>query len=141
MAIVQRDGPVTAFRVNDVKANTVNAALRTRVYPDATVMTDQFASYKFLYQYFKGGHETVNHSVGQYVDGNAHTNTVESFFALLKRGVHGTFHHVSKKHLTRYAGEFAFRWTNRKVRDGARAEAALDGVTGVHLPYKTLIKN
>jgi len=141
MAIIQRDGPATAFIVKDVKAPTLRGAIIARVYPDATINTDQFCSYKNIGRHFAGGHQTVNHSAGEYVNGDAHVNTAESFFALLKRGIHGTFHHTSKKHLHRYAGEFSFRWTNRKVKDGSRTETALDGIEGVRLMYRTLIDN
>jgi hypothetical protein len=68
---------------------------------------------------------SVKHTAGEYVNGDISTNTVESYFALLKRGVHGTFHHVSKKHLKRYCDEFSFRWDYRKVNDGQRAVAAI----------------
>lgn len=85
---------------------------------------------------FKGGHKTVNHGEGEFMRGNASTNTVESYFALLKRGVHGIFHHVSKHHLHRYCDEFSFRWNRRKVDDGERAIDAIKGTMGKRLPYK-----
>lgn len=66
-----------------------------------------------------------------------HTNTTESFFSLIKRGHYGAYHQMSKKHLHRYCHEFAFRWTNRKVTDGARTEAAIQGSPGKRLMYKT----
>jgi len=78
----------------------------------------------------------VNHGVKEYVRGNVHTNTAESFFSLLKRGVMGSFHHVSRQHLHRYANEFAFRWSNREMNDGERTEAAIGMVTGKRLMYR-----
>ena len=66
----------------------------------------------------------------------ATTNTVEGFFALLKRGVIGTFHHVSRKHLHRYVAEFEFRWNTRKLDDGARIKALVSGSEGKHLMYR-----
>jgi len=101
----------------------------------ATIMTDEWPSYRGLRREFRG-HETVEHHRKEYVRGNASTNTAESFFALLKRGIHGTFHHVSKKHLHRYCDEFAFRWSNRKVTDGERTEAAIRGAEGKRLSYR-----
>jgi hypothetical protein len=88
---------------------------------------------------FEGGHKTVNHSYGEYAYHDITTNTVESYFALLKRGVQGVFHHISKKHLHRYCDEFACRWNNRKVTDGERAVNAIKGIEGKSLPYKKII--
>jgi len=102
-------------------------------------MTDEFASYEGIGEDFAGGHKTVNHSEGEYVKGDANTNTAESYFALLKRGVHGTFHHISRKHLGRYCGEFSFRWGQRKVTDGMRAVEAIKGMAGKHLSYRELV--
>jgi hypothetical protein len=78
----------------------------------------------------------VNHGNGEYTRGDAYTNFVESYFALLKRGVHGIFHHVSKTHLHRYCDEFSFRWNYRKVDDGERMIEAVRGATGKRLMYK-----
>ena len=102
-------------------------------------MTDEWGAYEGIEKNFRGGHGVVNHSEGQYVVGENSTNTVESYFALLKRGVHGTFHHVSKKHLAKYCDEFSFRWNNRKVTDGERAVNAVKGMVGKSLSYKNLI--
>lgn len=86
---------------------------------------------------FNKGHHTVNHSKYQYVrEGNIHTNTVESYFALLKRGVMGTFHHISKQHLDRYCDEFAFRWNNKGISDSERVIKALENVEGKRLSYR-----
>jgi hypothetical protein len=102
-------------------------------------MTDEFPLYDGIGIEYDGGHRTVNHSEGQYVDGLAHTNTDESFIALLKLGVHGTFHHVSKKHLPKYCNEFSFRWDNRQVTDGERTVNAIKGMVGKKLSYRNLI--
>lgn len=139
VALIQRDGPMATRVVKRVTGKALKGAIRENVYPDATIMTDQFASYRAIGKEFAGGHKTVNHGAGEYVNGDAHVNTAESFFALFKRGVHGTFHHVNPSHLHRYTGEFEFRWNNRKVSDGARTEAAINGISGVRLMYKTLI--
>ena len=84
-------------------------------------------------------HETVNHGAGEYVRGDAHTNTVEGYFSVLKRGIHGTFHHVSQQHLKRYLAEFDFRYNEREalgVSDTLRAQAVLDGIRGKRLTYR-----
>jgi len=81
-------------------------------------------------------HQTVNHSQGEYARDEVNTNSAESFFALLKRGVHGTFHHISKTHLHRHCDEFSFRWDERKVTDGERAVSAIKGAEGKRLIYR-----
>jgi len=83
-------------------------------------------------------HQVVNHGAGEYARGDANTNTAESYFALLKRGVMGTFHHISKQHLFRYCDEFSFRWNNRKVSDGKRTENAIKGFVGKRLVYRAI---
>jgi hypothetical protein len=96
---------------------------------------DEFVSYRGLFAEF-AQHETVDHGSGEYVRGDIFTNTAESWFALLKRGVYGTFHHVSKQHLDRYVSEFAFRWNHRKESDAERTMSMLGAVTGKRLYYK-----
>lgn len=83
--------------------------------------------------------ETVNHGIGEYVRGEAHTNTVESYFALLKRGITGTYHHVCPQHLKRYLAEFDFRYNERaalKVTDVERATKAVAGAVGKRVTYQ-----
>src|SRR4030042_2546565 len=98
-------------------------------------MTDEWTSYKGIGKDYKGGHQVVNHGAGEYVRGNSNTNIAESYFALLKRRVIGTFHHASKQHLLRNCDEFFFRWNNRKVTDGVRTENAIKGFVGKRLVY------
>jgi len=78
----------------------------------------------------------VNHNQREYVRGDAHINTAESFFSLLKRGHYGTFHLLSREHLCRYVAEFAFRWNSRKVTDGERMVRAIKGAEGKRLTYR-----
>ena len=85
---------------------------------NSRLQTDELRSYILLGPEFGLGHGVVRHKSGQYVKGEDHNNTAESFFALLKRGHYGVFHQLSKKHLHRYCVEFAFRWNHRKVSDG-----------------------
>ena len=82
-------------------------------------------------------HGVTRHSAGQYVDGNNHSNTVESSFSLLKRGLIGIFHHVGEQHLQRYVTEFDFRWNNRKICDKDHVDVLLRGVAGRRLMYET----
>ncbi len=136
VALVERGGRVRTKVTLDVSAKNLRGVLRQGISPKATVMTDEFTSYgKWVGREF-AGHQTVNHRTKEYVRGEAHVNNCESFFALLKRGVHGTFHHVSRKHLGRYCDEFGFRWDHRKVTDGERAVAAIRGASGKRLVYQ-----
>ncbi len=86
-------------------------------------------------------HYTVNHGAGEYVNGDAHTNTAEGFFSILKRGINGVYHHVSEQHLERYLVEFGFRYDNRKVEDAVRASIALEHTKGKRLTYKVPCQN
>ncbi len=95
---------------------------------------------KLLGHRFKS-HQTVKHSADEYVRGDVHTNTVEGFFSILKRGVYGTYQHVSEAHLHRYLAEFDFRYSNRErlgVNDTQRASIALKGAKGKRLTYETV---
>lgn len=101
-------------------------------------MTDGEGQYRILGPTF-AKHETVNHGIGEYVCGDAHTNTVESYFAILKRGINGVYHHVSQQHLKRYLCEFDFRYNERMaldVTDGERADKVLRGSIGKRVTYQ-----
>lgn len=125
MALVEREGKVKTRVVPDVTGATLKGTIRECVSPEARIITDELAGYRGIERDFPAGHLTVNHGRGEYVRGDACTNTAESFFALLKRGVVGTFHSVSKQHLHRYTDEFEFRWNHREVNDYHRMLAAL----------------
>jgi hypothetical protein len=99
-------------------------------------MTDESALYNFVSESASMRHETVAHKKDEYVRGEAHTNTVEGFFGLLKRGVNGVYHHVSREHFARYCDEFAFRYENRKASDGQRAQMLVAKAEGKRLTYK-----
>jgi hypothetical protein len=85
---------------------------------------------------FAGGHDRVDHGAGEFAQGEAHVNTAESFFALLKRGIVGSFHHVSPVHLGRYCDEFSFRWDRRSIDDTTRAAQAIKAGEGKRLTYQ-----
>lgn len=109
----------------------------------AVVNTDEHPGYKGPLKQWKE-HHAVNHSQGEYVrenpDGSiASTNTAESFFSLIKRGVYGSFHSVSREHLWRYANEFSFRWNHRKVSDGDRMANLIPMTDGKRLTYRSLV--
>jgi hypothetical protein len=137
VSLVERDGRVRSRVVADVSAVNLKASVRAHVQAGARLMTDGNAAYVGLDSDYR--HEAVNHQAGEYVRGIAHTNTVEGYFALLKRGVYGVYHHVSAKHLPRYLGEFDHRWNARKITDGERAVLAVRGAEGKRLTYRPLV--
>jgi transposase-like protein len=139
MALVQRGGNVRAFPIERVNSRNLKAAMLAHIAPDARIFTDELHAYPKIAAQFGGGHGTVRHSRNEYARDEVHTNTVEGFFSLLKRGVIGTFHSVSKKHLHRYVSEFQFRYNLRYVDDGARVEAAIQSGIGKRLIYKAAV--
>jgi transposase-like protein len=143
VALIERGGKARTQVVADVTGKTLRAAITASVSKDAIVNTDSASAYRGTLGDYKG-HHVVNHSGGEYArknfDGSlACTNTAESFFSLLKRGIIGSFHHVSREHLHRYATEFEFRWNNRKVADGKRMEVAISQAEGKRLTYKRCV--
>jgi transposase-like protein len=136
VALVERGGRVRAFPMPRVTVENVQDAIVEHVHKNARLMTDESGLYTTVGKYMLGGHETVKHSLNEYARGEAHTNTVEGFFSLLKRGINGVYHHVGKGHLGRYCDEFAFRYDHRKISDGERAQLAVLGAEGKRLTYK-----
>lgn len=135
VALVERRGRVRSFVVPVVNAGNLKEMIRANVDQSANLMTDSFKGYKGLNKEF-ASHETVNHFEKEYVRGEVSTNTIEGFFSLLKRGINGTFHHVSRQHLHRYLAEFDFRYNARKVSDVERSIAALKSTEGKRLKYR-----
>ena len=136
LALVERGGNARAHKVERVDAKTLGKSIHENVDHRSTLMTDRFGSYAEAGSRFLGGHHTVDHGKGEYVRGDASTNEVESYFALLKRGVMGSFHHISKQHLDRYCDEFSFRWNHRKTTDSERTIEAIKGAEGKRLSYR-----
>lgn len=138
VVLVERDGKAHSRPVERVDAKTLHGAIKELADKGATICTDELNVYHGIGEFFDGGHKTVNHSIGNYVGPNGETtNTAESYFSLLKRGVYGTFHHVSKQHLHRYCAEFDFRWNGKELMDTERRDAAIIGAEGKRLMYKT----
>ncbi len=136
MVLVERNGKAVSHPVPDVTGETLKSAIKEVVNKESTIITDEWRSYNGIEKEYKGGHKVINHGIGQYSENGINTNTAESYFSLLKRGIVGTFHHISKKHLFRYCAEFNFRWNNRKKSDGERTENAIRGIVGKRLKYK-----
>jgi transposase-like protein len=140
VALVERGGRVRSWPIANITARTLQDAIRDNVDPSAGIQTDQLMSYKGVGKHFAGGHETINHAKFEYVRGEVSTNEVESYFALLKRGITGSFHSVSKTHLHRYCDEFSFRWNERKVTDAERTVKAIALSNTGRLMYKEPIR-
>lgn len=138
VALIQRDGKAKSYKVDNVKQATLHKLIGENVEVTSDIMTDSFRSYKGLNKKFNS-HEAVDHSK-EYVRGICHTNFAESYFSLLKRGIVGTFHHVSKEHLDKYLLEFNHRWNSRKLTDSERTVKALQGIAGKRLTYKEPIQ-
>jgi len=134
-ALVERQGQVRSFAVGRVTSRNLRAIIRENVAPETRMMTDEYQGYRGLKKEF-ADHQTINHSRGHYVRGEVTTNTIEGYFSLLKRGINGTYHHVSKHHLHRYLAEFDFRYNSRKEDDATRAILAVRGSEGKRLTYK-----
>lgn len=137
VALVERGtGRVRAMPMPRVTANNLTTVIEQNVAHTATLMTDEYHLYGLVTENTGHKHETVNHRNEEYVRGNVHSNTVEGFFSLLKRGITGVYHHVGRGHLDRYCDEFAFRYEHRKVSDGQRAGFLVKGGDGKRLTYK-----
>lgn len=136
VVLVERGGEARSFHVANVTAKTLRNVLVTNVSRASHLRTDKAPAYVGVGAEY-ASHESTDHSKGEYVrDGDIHSNTAESYFAILKRGVYGTFHSLSEAHLHRYLVEFDFRYSTRKISDVERAELLLKGATGKRLMYR-----
>lgn len=137
-SLVERGGQVRSYYVANVSSATLREILVKQISRASTLMTDDAGQYRLIGPEYSR-HGKVNHSIDEYVRGDCHTNTVEGYFSILKRGITGTYHHVSEAYLKRYLAEFDFRYNERSalgVSDGARADKALQGITGKRLTYR-----
>ncbi len=143
VALVERGGNAVAFPVHAVNSLTLKGAINTVVDKDSAIVTDEHRCYVGIGEYFDGGHHTVHHKAKEYVRCDdkgpifVSTNTVEGFFARLKRSFVGTHHKMSARHLHRYVAETMFRWNTRKNADGIRMVAIIRGAEGKRLMYET----
>jgi transposase-like protein len=140
VALIERGGDMATRVVSNVTQKNLGQVLNECVSKDADVHTDEHTAYRNPLKAWKS-HSTVVHSRKEYSRRNpdgtvSGINSCESFFSLLKRGVYGSWHHVSREHLPKYANEFAFRWNTRGQTDGERMETALGMVTGKRLTYR-----
>ena len=136
--LVERGGRARSDHIANIAGKTLRPIVMRQVNPKSSFMTDTAGGYMDVGKEF-ARHEMVDHGAGEYVRGDAHSNTVESYFATLKRGIVGTYHHVSEAHLKRYLAEFDFRYNERAalgVTDEARADRLIHGIVGKRLTYR-----
>lgn len=139
VALVERGGRVRSHHVPEVNAKTLGPILDAQLHGASYVYTDEGGAMKKAAGQFDR-HDSVNHSIGEYVRGPVHTNTIEGYFSIMKRGIHGIYHHVSQQHLKRYLAEYDFRYNEREtlgVGDAARMAKSVKGIVGKRLTYQT----
>ncbi len=138
LTLVERGGSARSFHVDGVKAADLLPVIRSNLAKGTAVMTDEAPQYNSLARDYPE-HGIVRHSAGEYVRGEMHTNTVEGFYSVFKRGMKGVYQHCAEKHLHRYVAEFDFRYNNRVrlgVDDAERTGNALRGIVGKRLTYR-----
>jgi transposase-like protein len=138
VTLVERDGRARSFHVANVNSKTLRPIVMTTISRQSNLMSDGAPFYPKMGVEF-ASHSVVDHKAGEYVRGTAHSNTVENYFSILKRGIVGTFHNVSEAHLARYLAEFDFRYSNRAglgVDDTQRTDEILRGIAGKRLTYR-----
>jgi hypothetical protein len=138
MTLVERGGSARSFHVDGTKASDLMPIIKANVLPGTIIMTDEAGQYAHLKKHF-AGHDFTRHGQGEYVRGVVHTNTVEGFYSVFKRGMKGTYQHCGGQHLHRYVAEFDFRYNNRVklgVDYAARTANALRGIVGKRLTYR-----
>jgi transposase-like protein len=140
-SLVERGGKVRSRHIPDVSGKTLRKTIVTQVDRASYIMTDEAPQYKSIGREFSG-HGSVNHSAEEYVRAYFyHTNTVEGYFSILKRGIVGVYHHTSKEHLHRYLAEFDYRYNNREangVNDAERMRQSVQGIVGRRLTYRRI---
>jgi transposase-like protein len=133
---VEREGQIRRRIVADVTGLTLKSAIREEVDRQARIVTDEHSAYTGIGSEFAGGHETVCHSTQEYCRGDVHTNTAESSNALVKRGIMGIYHNVSREYLHRYLWQFDFAWNHRQLNDGERTVLAIRAAEGKRMMYR-----
>jgi transposase-like protein len=140
LTLVERGGSARSFHLDSVKMEDIEPLVLQNVLRESHLMTDEARHYRAIGKKFEA-HDSVEHSAGEYVrDDVIHTNTVEGYYSIFKRGMKGVYQHCKEKHLHRYLAEFDFRYSNRValgVNDVARADRALKGIVGKRLTYQT----
>ncbi len=141
LSLVERGGDVRSFRIDKANAENVYPIIDKNLRWELVLMTDEANIYKTIGREFKE-HHAVDHGKGEYVRGDCHTNTLEGYFSIFKRGMKGVYQHCAERHLHRYLAEFDFRYNNRIARgvnDETRAAKMVEGVVGKRLTYRTTV--
>jgi transposase-like protein len=139
VSLVERGGDVRSFHIDRADTESVARIVRANVKKETRHYTDTATWYKNNAMKLDGGHDSVNHTADEYVRGDVHTNTIENFFSVFKRGMKGVYQHCSEKHLHRYLAEFDHRYNNREAKgvdDMGRTVTALKGAKGKRLTYR-----
>jgi transposase-like protein len=139
LTLVERGGPARSFHIASTSLANILPIVRTNVRRESALMSDEAQHYKALRKEFDPKSGAVAHHREEYVRGEIHTNTVEGYYSIFKRGMKGVYQHCSEKHLHRYLSEFVFRYSNRiglGIDDAMRADKALQGITGKRLTYR-----
>lgn len=136
--LIQRDGKLKTQVIPDTKAETLKPIIKEMVNNGTIIITDEWGSYNGLSTNYT--HEVIKHNDNEFVRGDFHTNSIEGFWSLLKRGIYGIYHYASPKHLHRYCDEFEYRYNTRKTTDVNRFAASLNNING-RLTYNQLIAN
>jgi len=137
LSLVDREtGRARSMVVDSLKAKDLTPILQANIDRETHIMTDEAGQYKFLAKDF-AAHDFTRHGNGEYVRGTIHTNTIEGYFSIFKRGMKGVYQHCAKRHLHRYLAEFDFRYNERKVDDMERTVRALCGIKGKRLTYRS----
>lgn len=137
LGMIERGGELRIVKINSGKPATLKRHVRRHVAKGATVHTDEATSYRWMNEHY--AHETVNHSLNEYVRGDVTTNSLEGAFGHFKRSVTGVYHKVSDAHINRYLSAFAWRWNRKQLSTGARTESLLKLAAGRRLTYARLI--
>jgi transposase-like protein len=138
LTLVERGGKARSFHIDSTSVADIGKHVRENISHEAQLMTDELAAYRLIGKDFLT-HDTVNHSADEYVRGDVHTNTVEGYYSIFKRGMKGVYQHCKEKHLHRYLAEYDFRYSHRAklgYSDADRAELAAKGIVGKRLTYR-----
>jgi ISXO2-like transposase domain len=142
LSLVERGGELRSFRVENVDTRSIKPIVDANIDKESRLMTDQATYYKWIGKRF-ADHQSVDHGHEEWVRGDAHTNNLESYYSVFKRGMRGVYQHCAQWHLHRYLAEFDFRHNNRVARgvnDETRATKIVQGVVGRRLTYRTANK-
>ena len=139
VGLLERGGRIRPRVVADVTGRTLKGLIRSNVDKSSRILTDEARVYRGIGKEFDGGHASVKHSAFEFARGDVHTNGIEGFFGMLRRGLDGIYHSVSRKHLHRYLSEFEFRHNHRELSDGQRTKYAIRCADGKRLTYRQVL--